>query len=405
RAGQRRRAAARSPREAAARDAAAPLAGADRAAFPVQHPFQRATSLPERCRRRAHHARAADALPARGAAEDARPRRFPRRRDRARRGFPGRAEDPHGRAARERDRRAGGAVRGSRSFDDARDPRRERDQAWHRAARGRWRDQPRRRPRRRNARAFGHRYRAGIRRGFRLGRRAGQHPGAARRAIWGAGNAPARSQLAARNRRHDQAAVDLRRPATMSYGWFTGFGKRHLAIVLTFCAVVPLTHGLFTLAVDPASHHGAVVGEAIACFVIGMAAMLSVIATENRLAGVLGPAPRMAIAIIAAAIAGTLLMQALTQFVIRPLALPIEEMDTAMYSGDAHRIAYRFASAATWALMLIALYAMFEAKRRATEELHAVRVVALSAERSLVEGNLRAMQARVDPDLLFDALL
>ncbi len=191
----------------------------------------------------------------------------------------------------------------------------------------------------------------------------------------------------------------------MSYGWFTGFGKRHLAIVLTFCAVVPLTHGLFTLAVDPASHHGAVVGEAIACFVIGMAAMLSVIATENRLAGVLGPAPRMAIAIIAAAIAGTLLMQALTQFVIRPLALPIEEMDTAMYSGDAHRIAYRFASAATWALMLIALYAMFEAKRRATEELHAVRVVALSAERSLVEGNLRAMQARVDPDLLFDALL
>src|SRR5207302_9270679 len=135
-------------------------------------------------------------------------------------------------------------------------------------------------------------------------------------------------------------------------------------------------------------------------FVIGMAAMLSVIATENRLAGVLGPAPRMAIAIIAAAIAGTLLMQALTQFVIRPLGLPIEETEN---SGEAHSIAYRFASAATWALMLIALYVMFEAKRRATEELHAVRVVALADERALIEGNLRAMQARVDPDLLFDA--
>ena len=194
--------------------------------------------------------------------------------------------------------------------------------------------------------------------------------------------------------------------SVLSRGWFTGFGKRHLVIVLAFCALVPLTEALLRLAVDPASHHGAVVGEAIACLVIGMAAMLSVIATENRLAGVLGPAPRMAIAVIAAAIAGTLLMQALTQLVIRPLGLPIvDEMEMAMYSGDAHRIAYRFASAADWALMLIALYAMFEGKRRATEELHAVRVVALAAERALIEGNLRAMQARVDPDLLFDALL
>jgi LytS/YehU family sensor histidine kinase len=133
--------------------------------------------------------------------------------------------------------------------------------------------------------------------------------------------------------------------------------------------------------------------------------MLSVIATENRLAGVLGPAPRMAIAVLAAAIAGTLLMEAVTQLLIRPLGLPIEEAEMALYSGDLHRIAYRFAGAATWSLMLIALYAMFEAKRRATGELHGVRVAALAAERALVEGDLRAMQARVDPDLLFDTLL
>jgi LytS/YehU family sensor histidine kinase len=55
--------------------------------------------------------------------------------------------------------------------------------------------------------------------------------------------------------------------------------------------------------------------------------------------------------------------------------------------------------------MLIVLYAMFEARRRATEALHAVRVAALAAERAMVEGDLRAMQARVDPDLLFDTLL
>jgi len=192
----------------------------------------------------------------------------------------------------------------------------------------------------------------------------------------------------------------------MSRGWFSGFGKRHLCIVLTFCAVVPLTETLFSLALNPAARPEAVIEQLIACFVIGMAAMLSVIATDNRLAGVLGPAPRMALAVLAAAIAGTALMEAGMQLVIRPLGLPIvDEMEMAMYSGDAHRLAYRFASAATWSLMLIALYAMFEAKRRATEELHAVRVVALAAERALLEGDLRAMQARVDPDLLFDTLL
>src|SRR2546430_3072152 len=133
--------------------------------------------------------------------------------------------------------------------------------------------------------------------------------------------------------------------------------------------------------------------------------MLSVIATENRLAGVLGAAPRMAIAVLVAAIAGTVLMEAVTQLLMRPLGLPIEEAEMAMYSGDLHRIAYSFSGAATWSLMLIALYAMLEARRRATEELHTMRIAALAAERTVLEGDLRAMQARVDPDLLFDTLL
>src|SRR6267143_407778 len=131
----------------------------------------------------------------------------------------------------------------------------------------------------------------------------------------------------------------------------------------------------------------------------------SVFATDNRLAGVLGPVPRMAIAVLVAATAGTVLMEAVTQFLIRPLGLPIEESEIAMYSGELHRIAYRFSGAAVWSLILVALYGMFEARRRATEELHTVRVAALAAERAVVEGDLRAMQARVDPDLLFDTLL
>ena len=199
------------------------------------------------------------------------------------------------------------------------------------------------------------------------------------------------------------AASAIRRGA--SRGWFSGFGRRHLCIVLAFCAVVPVTGVLFKLAVEPASHSGAIVGEVIVCFVIGLAAMLSVIATDNRLAGVLGPVPRMAIAVLVAATAGTLLMEAATQLLFRPLGLPFEEAEMTMYSGELHRLAYRFSGAATGSLMLIALYAMLEARRRATEDLHAVRVAALAAGRSVLEGDLRAMQARVDPDLLFDTLL
>src|SRR5438309_8185957 len=173
-----------------------------------------------------------------------------------------------------------------------------------------------------------------------------------------------------------------------SRGWFSGFGKRHLCIVVTFCAVVPVSGALFKFAVDPASHHGAVVGDVIACFVIGLAAMLSAIAAENRLAGILGAAPRMAIAVLVAAAAGTVLMEAVTQLLIRPLGLPIEEAETVMYSGELHRIAYRFSGAATWSLMLIALYAMFEARRRATGEVHTVRVAALATDRALLDGYL-----------------
>jgi hypothetical protein len=162
---------------------------------------------------------------------------------------------------------------------------------------------------------------------------------------------------------------------------------------------------VFKLAVEPVLHPGPVVGDVVGCFVIGLVAMLSVIATDNRLAGVLGPAPRMAIAVLIAAVAGTALMEAVTQLLIRPLGLPIEEAEIAMYSGNLHRFASHFAGAATWSLVLIVLYAMFQASRRATEELHSVRVAALAAERALVEGDLRAMQARVDPALLCDTLL
>jgi LytS/YehU family sensor histidine kinase len=47
---------------------------------------------------------------------------------------------------------------------------------------------------------------------------------------------------------------------------------------------------------------------------------------------------------------------------------------------------------------------MLAASARATERLHEAHLRSLAAERHMVEADLRAMQARVEPDLLFAAL-
>ena len=191
--------------------------------------------------------------------------------------------------------------------------------------------------------------------------------------------------------------------------WFRGFGMRHLAVALAFSVAVPLTGALFKSAVGYMPMHGALqlphlFGEAVSCFLAALCAMLSMVAAENRLV-MLGLAARMVIAVLAAAITATALMEA-GGALSRSLGLPLEDMAAAaLYVGDLHRVAFHFAGMASWTLVFVALYVMFEASRRASAALHSARVAALAAERDLVEGDLRATQARVEPDLLFAALL
>jgi hypothetical protein len=67
-------------------------------------------------------------------------------------------------------------------------------------------------------------------------------------------------------------------------------------------------------------------------------------------------------------------------------------------------LCHYFLSAAYSSSIVVAFHALFEAQRRAGAELHAARIAALTAQQSFVEDDLRAMQARIDPELLFDAL-
>lgn len=194
-------------------------------------------------------------------------------------------------------------------------------------------------------------------------------------------------------------------PQATSGGWLRGFGMRHVAIAVCSGILLPLAGAALKLATGSALQPAPLVEDAVAGFVLALGALLSVLATDNRLGGRLGPAPRVAIATLAGAILGTVLIEVASRLVLRPLGFPSGDSEAVLFVGEVHRVAFRFAGAATWSLVLVVLFALLEERRRATQRLHTVRVVALAAEREVVEGELQAMQARVDPEALFTTLL
>lgn len=185
-----------------------------------------------------------------------------------------------------------------------------------------------------------------------------------------------------------------------------GFGRRHWAMLLGFTIGTPLVYALFSIALGDTVLLKFMVYEFASCFAIGLAALASAVAADNLLRERLAPAARVAVAIGVAALGGTLLIQVVDIAVAVPLELERHLAKLGKgFADSGHRLAYQIAGALRWSMVLVVLYELLEASRRSTDALHAVQMSALSAERDLVEGELRTMQARVDPDLLFDSLL
>lgn len=188
--------------------------------------------------------------------------------------------------------------------------------------------------------------------------------------------------------------------------WFGGLGMPHLGIVLTVSIAGPLIGAVFHLLKDHALQPSSLFSDVIVCLVMSVCAMASAVAIDTRLDRVLSHPARMALAVLAAAIVSTALIALLTDLVFKPLGLQVDHGgEMAPFANTIHRVAFHFSGAASWSLMLVTLYSMFEANRRATGELHAVNMAAFAVERNLIEDDLRATQARVDPKLLFDTLL
>lgn len=187
--------------------------------------------------------------------------------------------------------------------------------------------------------------------------------------------------------------------------WLEGFGWRHLAMIVGFALGAPALSLLLALASGETVELPFVAYEIAACFAIGAATLLSTVAVDNRLGHRVGSAWRAALATGIAAIGATLLIQVLDLAIAQPLGLEQRmAMHGRSFASEAHRLLFQFSGALRWALMLVVLHVLFESNRRAQDELHGARLAALAAERDLIDGQLRTMQARVDPDLLFDSL-
>ena len=186
---------------------------------------------------------------------------------------------------------------------------------------------------------------------------------------------------------------------------FAGFGNRHVYLALGFCIVVQVAHSTYALLGKEDLRPGSLLAWTVLFFFLALIGLACAVAVDNLLGESARTATRVALAMLVAALATTATVELLLLVVPQSLAQLIEEKEKAPFLNDFHRILFRFSVSAGWALLLVALYTMIQASRRASDRLHQMQLAALAAERGMLEADLRATQGRVDPELLFDSLL
>jgi hypothetical protein len=184
---------------------------------------------------------------------------------------------------------------------------------------------------------------------------------------------------------------------------FSGFGKQHVLIALVFCVPVQFAHLIYALLEQKEMQLSLIGIWMIFSFLFALLGLACAVASDNLLGERAGTGVRLVIALLLAAAVMTVVSELLV-YVMPAWMMDEEKKMMGDYAGVVHRIAFRFVTSGDTALLLIPLYMMARASRRATRRLHDARLAALATERNVVEADLRAMQARVEPELLFAAL-
>lgn len=192
-------------------------------------------------------------------------------------------------------------------------------------------------------------------------------------------------------------------------GPLRGFGLRHAALIVAFAVLYDLLGQLGWLDLASWSFGRRLYGFRMLPphLAITACAILSAVVAENALPGSPFRILRHLLAVLAGSVVAVLVLEGWASYLPPPSSKELATLNFLGGLGSArtHKLALHFLQGTYMATLVVALNAVFEASRRASAELHAARMAALSAQHALVEGDLRAMQARVDPDLLFDSLL
>ena len=184
---------------------------------------------------------------------------------------------------------------------------------------------------------------------------------------------------------------------------FSGFGKLHVLIALVFCIPVQFAHLIYALLEQKQMQPSLIVVWTVFSFLFALLGLACAVASNNALGERVGTGTRLVVALLVAAVVMTVVSELLV-YVMPAWMMDEEKKMIGDYTGFMHRIAFRFVTSGDTALLLIPLYMMAQASRRATRRLHDARLAAIATERNLVEADLRAMQARVEPELLFAVL-
>ena len=203
-------------------------------------------------------------------------------------------------------------------------------------------------------------------------------------------------------------------------GIFRGFGDRHLNLAIAFAVGYNVLGHLGFPDFDPTSFEARMkLFIAIPGYLMLAAfALLVAVAMENALTQPRFQVLRYPSAVLLAA-AGAVLLSTLAGLLAGTAAPLLAEHQAPQAAAVARQAIPMKGLAGTWLVpafvthylkagyicaLIISLHAIFEANRRASANLHAAQMQALDADHDLFADELRAIQARVDPDLLFESL-
>lgn len=188
-------------------------------------------------------------------------------------------------------------------------------------------------------------------------------------------------------------------------GMFAGLSMRHVALAVLFTLGYEVLGQLGFIDFSGVGGASRWKGFSITPFHMAVAfiAVLAAIAVENNFRQDRWRFIRYPAAVLFAAAVGTWILEMSSPPMAASSSAGMAILAQLGYAHLVLLICY-FLKALYLCTLVVAFHVVLEENYRAGSALHAARLKALDEERGVCEAELRAMQARVDPDLLFESL-